>query len=905
MMNNSVIGFCIAAAALAVSGCNITDNNSNDNNGGQPTISRDARVQLSLAFALDDAVALVANEDIVQEERSLDTGLFNYRVIGGPASRMGFSNRAAALRQGDQQDASTIAGSNLLALDAEGTLSPALVTNFPLKVMYTVANPSGDKIYIALDPGWFSNDSQVDADGNWIDFSRVIAESNCALFEVTIATNAYSCVSEGVFVKNMDDAYMKAISGNQKPIQFDGAGNLYFSGTEFTIEETTWDKPCVFDEAEQANVCETLTTNWINQTTWQPRIFKREVGATTATTVTQDNEHIEFFSVLKSGELVYQSRNESTGAALLKMLQSGSLIDLTDGTGWGLDFFTVDDRNTVIFGQAEGSGTGSNGLRFARPRTAGGVEKASLDTSLFGGDNGGSGWGNPKPRRLLVGDNGRIYGVFEGGRNTVDAAGDSTGWEQTLTVYQILPFDGVPKLELSLGQDDWWSWMQNTPFQVSGDMLYYSDSVDVPFQGTADVIRMVDLNTRLQTELLTPDIINGTGRYEIYNWRLAGDELHFSGLKKDNNRVVTGIIDTSLFDPGVASSVYLTVNEVASAAGAASAIQDIEVIRQVSSEVDPQTAPTLTFFQSMENLFSMSIDFSASMDMDSVESNLTLVDGALTSIDMMKVWVNKTLHLIPDLDDEGLGNATTTALTPNTVYTLEAGFGTTDKFGNALASGQSRSLTTRPDSGWYTANNTLVYAGRADANWAWSSYDFVGVTVPDDFELTFDAKNFSSDGIELMLFDLNGTEHNRTTFRMGLNSGSWLDYLDTQADSSWINIDTPDIFNGSWKTYRLEVYGNNLRVAAKPQGSSDTQYQLVSGFTLTDLASRTGTINNRLLLRVIQPIGFDNFRIKTLDSAGNVTNNAFYTQNFSGGVPAGPEDYGTDLTQATGYNDIN
>jgi len=902
MMNNSVIGFCIAAAALAVSGCNITDNNSNDNNGGQPTISRDARVQLSLAFALDDAVALVANEDIVQEERSLDTGLFNYRVIGGPASRMGFSNRAAALRQGDQQDASTIAGSNLLALDAEGTLSPALVTNFPLKVMYTVANPSGDKIYIALDPGWFSNDPQVDADGNWIDFSRVIAEKNCALFEVTIATNAYSCVSEGVFVQSMDDAYMKAISGNQKPIQFDGAGNLYFSGTDFSTEKDVWEN-CFFDDAEQAEVCETQTNNWINQTNWQPRIFKREVGATTATTVTQDNEHIEFFSVLKSGELVYQSRNESTGAALLKMLQSGSLIDLTDGTGWGLDFFTVDDRNTVIFGQAEGSGTGSNGLRFARPRTAGGVEKASLDTSLFGGDNGGSGWGNPKPRRLLVGDNGRIYGVFEGGRNTVDANGLNPSWEQTLTVYQILPFDGVPKLELSLGQDDWWSWMQNTPFQVSGDMLYFTDSAPSSNYGTGDVIVMVDLNTRLQTQLLTPaNDGTGIGRYEIYNWRLAGDELHFSGLKKDNNKVVTGVIDTALFDPDVASSEYLTVTEVASASGAVSAIQDIEVIRQVSSEVDPLTTPILDFFQSMENLFSMSIDFSASMDLDSVEANLSLVDGSGNNIDMMKVWVNRTLHLIPDLD--GLDNSsTTTALTPDTIYNLKAAAGTADKFGNKLVFDDSGQFTTRPNSGWYTDSEfTLVYAGRADANWAWSTYDFVGATIPDHFELTFDAKNFSYDGIELMLFDKAAAEDSgRTAFRMGLNGWSWLDYLDTQADFSWVNIDTPDIFNGSWKTYRIQVYGNSLMVETKPQDAGDGLYQLVSGLNRSDLATRTGS-DNRLLLRVIQPVGFDNFRIKTLDSAGNVTSSAFYTENFSGGVPG---QFSTDLTQAAGYNDIN
>jgi len=498
MNRNFLAGMALVSSAFILSACD------EGGGGGMGSDFRDSTQELSLEFDLDDAVALVANEDIVAEERSLDGDLFSYRVVGGNASRMGVSMRSAFAREGNQEEASDVAGTNLLMLDSQGDLSPALVTNFPLKVMYTVASPNGDKIYVALDPGWFSNEPQVDEDGNWIDFSRVIAESNCAIFEVDVATNDFGCVSEGVFVQSMNDDYMKAVSGNQKPIQFDGDGNLYFAGTAFTVQEETWEN-CYWDEGEEQDVCETQTHSWLNNTDWRPRIFQRSVGATEATAVTQDNEYVEFFSVLKSGELVYQSRNEQDWTALLKMLQGTSIIDLTDGTGWGVDFFTVDDRNAVIFGQGDWSGNSTNGLRFARPRSTFGIEKASLDTSLFGGDNGNSGWGNPKPRRLLVSDNGRIYGVFEGGRDTYDSSGTHSGWEQTLTVYQILPFDGVPKLELALGSNDWWSWMQNTPFQVSGDMLYYTDTVDVPYLGTSDVIIMVDLDTREQTQLLTPD----------------------------------------------------------------------------------------------------------------------------------------------------------------------------------------------------------------------------------------------------------------------------------------------------------------------------------------------------------------------------------------------------------------
>ena len=501
---------------------------------------------------------------------------------------------------------------------------------------------------------------------------------------------------------------------------------------------------------------------------------------------------------------------------------------------------------------------------------------------------------------MLVGDNGRIYGVFEGGRDTIDANGVHSGWETTLTVYQILPFDGVPKLELVLADGvSWWDWMQNTPFQVSGDTLYYSDDVDVDYLGTANVIIMVDLSTRLQTQLLTP-AADGTGRYEIYNWRLAGDELHFSGLKKDNNSVVTGVIETARFTPETDSSVYLTVTESASASGAASAIQDIEVLRQVSTEVDPETEPTPTFFQSMDNLYSMSIDFPASMNTASVEENLSLVAGA-TPIPVMKVWVNKTLHLIPDLDVTGLSDSTGTApLAANTAYTLTVAATTNDVFGNALVSDASQTVTTRPSSGWYIdTNETLLYAGRDDGSSKWSTYDVSGATVSDHFELIFDAKNFSWRGIELYLFDVaSGLPNQRTDFRMDLGGWSRLEYPTPTSDYKTSDGETPSVFNGSWKTYRIRVFGNDLMVDTKVLGENDTAYEAVGNLTVTDLATRSGT-DNRILLRVQEPVGFDNFILNSLDSNGDISMNDVYTEDFSGGIPTA---YNTDLTDT--YDDI-
>ncbi len=871
-----------------------------DGSGGDEFIN--SAGELSMSFDLTGAVALVANEDLVSASAAPSAGGTVLRVVGGKAKNVGYPLRALIdpRNGGEDSQASDVAGSNLLALDEQGNLTPALTTNYPIKVMYTVVSPDGDKVYLALDPGWWDYESNFDEDGNYIDFSRAIAESNCALIEVDVATGTESCVTEGIFVQAMNDDYMKAISGNQKPIQFDAEGNLYFAGTTFSIEEETWEH-CEFNEQTQAEVCETYGYSWIETTDWQPRIYQRDVGAASATAVTQDNEYIEFFSVLKSGELVYQSRNDQDYTALLKMLQGESVIDLTDGTGWGVDFFTVDDRNAVIFGQADWSGNGANGLRFARPRTTFGVEKASLDTSLFGGDNGNKGWGNPKPRRLLVSDNGRIYGVFEGGRDQFDANGNSSGWESTLTVYQILPFDGVPKLELSLGNEGWWHWMENTPFQISGDLLYYKESVDVPYLGTADVIVMVDLETKEKTQLLTPDNTTGEGRYEIYNWRLAGNELHFSGLKKDNNSVVTGVIDTDLFDSEADSSVYFTVSEVASAAGAASAIQDIEIIRQVSEETDPGVEPTMTFFQSMENLFSMSIDFSTTMDWDSVEASTTLVEDSTTDVEMMKIWVNKTLHIIPDLD--GLGDSSsTTPMAAGTEYSLTVATGVLDSFGNQTSADTTSSITTRPSTGWYVNDaDVLLYAGKGDSSWTWKTYDLTQAALPANFELEFDAKNFNWDGVELMLFDIDGAEYQRSIFHMGMNGWSWISYADTSDEWQWEGGETHTIFNGGWKTYRIRVFGNNLTVESKRMNADDSKYRTEDLFSVTDLKERLGT-NYRLMFRVLQPIGLDNIAIDSLNSDGTLDTADVFTEDFTGYTVTGST-FETDLTET--YNDLH
>ncbi|MDO7673156.1 MAG: hypothetical protein MUQ43_01890, partial [Reinekea forsetii] len=106
MIKNSALGFCIAATALVLSGCEVpVDDGTSSSNNDFTTITRDGNVDVVMNFAMDSAVALVANADITEGTRSLETGLFEYRIIGGSRTRMGISERAVLSRDtNDESD---------------------------------------------------------------------------------------------------------------------------------------------------------------------------------------------------------------------------------------------------------------------------------------------------------------------------------------------------------------------------------------------------------------------------------------------------------------------------------------------------------------------------------------------------------------------------------------------------------------------------------------------------------------------------------------------------------------------------------------------------------------------------------------------------------------------------------
>jgi len=893
----------------------------NDSNDGSGSLGNR---QISLSFNLTDAVALVANEDLLVEDRA--------------AMRTMSRDGRQLLRYKIARSEDEIAGaSNLLSVNSAGDAKPAIETNFPMKVMYSVANPEGTKVYLALETGWDNYDG---SDTN--DYSRFIAQSNCALFEVDVATNDYACVAEGKFVQSMNDDYMKAVSGNQKPIQFDKAGNMYFAATSFTREQDTYQE-CSWDETTNQEICEGVTNYWIGGWgSWTPIVYKYAADGTISN-MSQDTEQVGFFLVLPSGELVYQSWNQETGGNVLKMIkENGSVTPLTNDDMW-ISFFAVDSGNTVLYGTENWSSDDAGGIQLARPNPRGRTDFANLDTSLFGSNSNGSGWQSPTPLRVILADDGRLYGVFSGGRDNYDAATQNWSWTQTLKVFQILPFDAVPKLELDLGQD-WWSWMQGTPFQIANGYLYYTDTVAVPGENRSDVIKMVNLDTRDTTTLLNPVVSYNPliieERYTIYNWRLNGDTLYFSALALDANNVVMGEIDTKKIFTATTEADYLTIQEAASASSAASAVQDIEVIKATALTDNGETPTVLEVFTDSENMFSLSIDFSEPMDHESVGDTLTLTsseslgsEGEDGVIPFMSLWIGSTLHVVPDLQSSepdvpagewyaslALLYPTTVAMTFGETYTM-GGFShtMTDRFNNALLvpsfPSSENVVTIRPQNGWYTgalAQSTPAAIAGGDIlklaapldQYNWRNYTLHS-DLPANFRVEFSAVNFGWDGLQLAVFDQeNETARNSDEWwadtLIKTRFGNWSEtrYIKNRGwDSSvgvlwvngddWENGETRDVFNGKWSRYRMDVFGANIQYSVSTNGvdfttltitGSETATEAAKDFNAIDfvgLADANNDANNdteyHLVMRTVSPLALDRLEVTTLTEGGDLT----------------------------------
>ena len=845
--------FACMLLAIFAAGCS---SDSGTTTTASPNDGNNAR---KATFSINDAVMLQTLDSSVRQSSSSPTvpsadgrALFRYEIVGQESS-----TKQTGQGNGSISTGSSSTGSNLLAIDAAGNAKPAIDSEDPIRVLYTVKSPDGKYVYVVLGLDrwkWNGNNQQY------------IAKHNCAFIKVRIADNSSSCVAEGLWVQEMDDAYHQAVSGSQKPIQFDDEGNLFFSASTFTRD--CHDGTC-----------------FMYPTSWNPRLYKIAAGSGDLSAITHDNQSITHFLVLPTGEIAYQSLNTNTRKSKLYLQdKTGGTINLSS-SNWGVDFFTTDTNNTVIWGQFDPS---QKGLYMARPLGdgSGKAQFVKLDTHLFGSAAGKG--HEATPRRIIVADDGNIYGVFESWHSSIDS-NDRWHFEKRLTLFQVLPYDGVPKLQLTLGNGrEWWGWMDQTPFQIAQGYVLHKDSLDkADGYGKRDIIQMTRLADRDGTTLLQ------SGRYKIFKWLLHNNKLVFSGVNQANNIAILGEIDIAAVKSGKPESEYLTLREMASAKEAFASVQDIEMLTPEQQPNENGKAPQATILVSPENLYSSSIRFTKRMNRAKVEENLTYRD-ATVDIPNLKLWVHDTLHMVPDLD--GLLDMTaTTPLNTGTKYTIALGGSIVDKWGRALAP-VSKTFTTKPGhTSWWSVETTdttpfsfssgkmAKYAG-PQSKWKMETYD-TSTDFTENVRVEFSTVNQGLPNFKVVLWNRSKSglaEQQEVSVTLDLLSR--IRYRKQGAIATATeNGFAYGVFGTFWSKYRIDIYGSNVRNYYFDKDTSN--WKELNFLKVDDYRGLSG--NATILLRMRDVMALDNLKITSLNGDGTVKNTEgdIQSENFDGGIP--------------------
>jgi len=689
-----------------------------DGDGGSPGVAIDTDW---ITFNVQTAKSLIATENVADSSARQSVARKDGKAIPTYVFRKPTTEAEAKARQAQggsgntqRQDEGEV-GCNLIGIDESGVASDAVESLEELNVMYTVLSKDGKRVYVILDPDDAHN------------AQKTIGSTNCMMFSVNLEDDSYTCLDQGFAPQKMDNEFRQTISSSAtKPLQMDDDGNIYYLGRPFTANGETW---C--DEWDnQGNCVSEHVDYWIDYR-WdvQPVIRKIAVKKDEDGTLlynedghllyedpvelTPDNDYISSFLVSKDGILVYTFANWETGDGGIKMYVDGSTNALTgdDTSGWWGDmFYVIADGGTVIYGSGS-SGWGSGGIKFAQkhPVVAGARVVCQLDTSLFTARNN-----SPTPNRIIMGDDGYIYGLFNEDAGYHDASSDTWVQQARINLFRVLPYKQTPIVSFEV-TGNWWDAMRGFDVQISKGYAYYvrTDKHPQNLYSARDVIKITKLTTGDTTTLLNTSSESGgyaiwDDRYQLYSWKLVGSIIHFSGFDNNATQVVTGEIDITKLrqgKPATGTDGYLTITAAASALGESASIKDMEVLSP-PVVYDTVGAPVITkIYTDPENRYSLSIDFSKYMNRGDVNSKTTIQAGA-TDEDIaffMKVWSYKVLHMIVDTDST---NAATDPLAANTQYVVAVD-GTAFDHANdwqldmADSPNLSKTFTTVPDQGWY------------------------------------------------------------------------------------------------------------------------------------------------------------------------------------------------------------
>lgn len=317
--------------------------------------------------------------------------------------------------------------SNLMRVATSGASGLALTaTTGGVKVLYTVAGPSANYVYVALDTS--------DADT-----LQLVKRLNSGLIRINLYSNEVEVVAPGCAVAPMSSSYYTTIQGGNKPIQFDGAGNIIFNGYK-------------------------LADGTVSRVSGLKRV---ELPSHTVTALTDDSQTVNYFLAMPSGNVVFEATNSRTTQLWFWKASTG-FVALTNSS---VSFLLKDSYLDFLFQPANVS---SAKVTFARSKNNGGVETAQL----------------PKHTAYaVVGDDGNLYGLDN----------DSS---KNVYVSSILPYQASPSQTVTMSIAGSFPWDFSPP-QISKGYLYFVAKADfADSYGLRDVITVQQLGSTRQITLL-------------------------------------------------------------------------------------------------------------------------------------------------------------------------------------------------------------------------------------------------------------------------------------------------------------------------------------------------------------------------------------------------------------------
>lgn len=678
--------------------------------------------------------------------------------------------------------------SNFFVIDEDGSLRFAAETNYSFKVSYSVIDEAAEFLYFAIDSDDFYTSQEF-----------VVAAEGCALFKVTLADGTWECVAPGLIPININDEYRRTLSDvKRKPIQIDELGNVY------TVARTL----DLSDDNEDGTV-DRVELNYGGDTGF-PLLYRIKQDGTVRS-LTGDNIDVRSFLQIDSDSIAYNySSSNSSGLAILTNLSDDdgdiSTVPIANQNYWDAFFYALDDNNTVIFSSNDGNNTG---IAFSQPseRFPGGAEKYSLDTSSFSPN----GW-QTTPRRVLLADDGAVYGLFEESIYN----NDTNTSENFANLKRILPYSTATFARIDLGED-WWSYFDDgqRDLQISRGYSFYLEDEQHPVYSERTVIRIVRMiDGRVQTILGDDD---WTERYEIYNWKLSFNTLYFTGFDYSTSTMIQGELDTLAYKNGDSIEEYLSITESASILGASGRIEDLEVLIATAPDNFTGSNPRIVqHFTDQENIYSASIEFNKWMNTTSVNNNTTVTylddNEEITSLDgVMKVWLGRRMHLIFD-KDIGVDSFVTEPLENGTEYTISVGVDALDLDGIELITGLEQgtiattidhTFTTRPEFGGFAGTSSVV-EGITDGNvLKWAHKD-----------------GFQNQAEAVLATDIQTLNHRIEFSTPARIAGKFTFKLEDPYEINWSGVDSRpvDTDGNEWQWYDgfdIDTVGEDATLAAK------------------------------------------------------------------------------------------